>query len=131
MNETTQSGPLFTEDQLNLASDNYEAQEALVDGLRRAYSMSGMSHEDLASELELSVTEAEAWIGGDVDLHLSQLRHLANAIDAKVTYRVAGLRNTYKHQLHAIEATDLLAENGWWRKNDAHVSASDILARRR
>jgi ribosome-binding protein aMBF1 (putative translation factor) len=129
MNDATQDGPLFTEDQLNLAADNYEAQETLVDGLRRAYEMSGMTRDDLARELELSAADAQAWIEGDVDLHLSQLRHLANAIDAKVTYKVSALRTKYKRKLHGFESTWTPTD---WDSSPQHtMTPTDLLARHR
>ncbi|WIB69768.1 hypothetical protein [Curtobacterium sp. MCBD17_026] len=126
MNEM-HDGPLFTEEQLNLASDNYDAQEVLVEDLRRAFVMSRMTHEELASELELSVPDAEAWVSGEVDLHLSQLRHLANAVDAKVTYKVSALRTRYKRELHALEAFDAWQTTEW---NEIR-EPSHLLARHR
>jgi|GEM_PF-5667873 hypothetical protein len=85
----------FSDEQIALAASNYEAQVWLVGALKRAFKMSGLSIEDLALELDLDLETATGWIHGDVDLTLSELRHLANAVDAKVAYRVEPIRNRY------------------------------------
>jgi len=85
----------FNEPAINLAADNYEAQERLLADVRRALEIRRISIDDLATELELSVEEASAWVDGEVDLRLSQVRHLANAIDAHITYRVGAIKTHY------------------------------------
>lgn len=59
--------------------------------LHRAFTMSPLTLLELAQELELSEEGARSWIDGDVDLRLSDLRHLANAIGAHVTHQVGAI----------------------------------------
>lgn len=95
----------FTEEQIALAGENYESQERLFDSLRSAFSMSEISIEDLADELEISLEDAQGWIDGEFDLTLSQLRHLANAIDAHVRYQVEPLNTLYADRFeHMVRA---------------------------
>ena len=85
----------FSDDEIALAASNYEAQEWLVRALGDAFVMSELTIEQLADELGLSVEEAQDWLYGEVDLTLSELRQLANAIDAHVTYRVGAIKTKY------------------------------------
>lgn len=110
--------PMFSEAELDLASDNYESQEFLVEGLQQAFVMSKMTLDDLAFELDMSKSEAQSWIDGDVDLHLSQLRHLANAIDAKVSYRVHPLRTRYEERVHVLARGFDWESDGSWGGDD-------------
>lgn len=92
----------FTDDQIALAASNYELQEALFVHLRRAFEMSGLGIDGLAEELEITVEEAQAWIDGETDLRLAEVRHLANAIDAQVAYRVSPIRTTYGERFQRL-----------------------------
>ena len=83
----------FTEGEIRLATVNYEAQEWLTRELFTAYEMSGLSEKELARLLELDVPTVQDWLSGDVDLTMSELRHLATALDAHVTYRVEPIVN--------------------------------------
>lgn len=85
----------LSEDHIELAAMNYEAQENLFVRLQEAFRMSELSIEEVADELGLGSEEAQDWLYGEVNLTLSQLRQLANAIDAHVTYRAGALRTKY------------------------------------
>jgi len=106
------AGTPFTEEQVALAASNYEAQEWLLRALREAFVMSGLSLQDLASELDLSSEDAEAWINGEMDLTLSELRQLANVVDAHVTYRVNPVHTKYVDRFERI-SKDLWQEVPW------------------
>lgn len=71
-----------------LASSNYEAQESLMRQLHAAFTASKLTLPDLAAKLELPEDEARSWIDGEVDLRLSELRQLANAIGVHIEYGV-------------------------------------------
>lgn len=94
----------FDDDRIELAAANYESQESLVAAIKSAFGMCEMSIVDLASELELDVPVAQAWIDGEVDLTLSELRHLANAVDAHVSYTVRGVRTRYRERFVEMTA---------------------------
>lgn len=86
----TQTHP-FSDDEVRLATMNYESQEWLTRELFNAYELSGMTTRDLARDLEMDASTVEYWLSGDADLSLSDLRHLATALDAHVTYSVEPL----------------------------------------
>lgn len=119
MTELEQQEAPFSDDQIALASSNYEAQEWLVRELHRAFKMSQLTLAELAQELELSEEEAQAWIDGDVDLRLSDLRHFANAIDAHVTYRVAAVKTKY------IERFSGMTGAGMWQESHSQLWKSE------
>ncbi|MBM7504210.1 hypothetical protein ACFPER_12035 [Agromyces aurantiacus] len=104
MGEMYRARGVFDDEKIALAASNYEAQEWLVRELGKAFQMSRLSVEELASELELEPTEAREWLDGEVDLTLTELRHLANAIDAHVTYRVGALKTLYSDRLREVES---------------------------
>lgn len=108
---TDQMSHAFDAAAVHLAAENYEAQEDLLAQLRRALEMRQISIPDLARELELSEEETLSWVEGEVDLRLSQIRYLANAIDAHVTYRVGAIKTHYKHRMPA--ESDLWRDSSW------------------
>lgn len=97
----------FSDGQVRLATANYESQEWLTRELHGAFLTSGMTVRELADELELTPDEAASWLSGDVNLSLADLRHLATAMDAHVTYRVESAVNRMPEWI----AT--LAGDGW------------------
>lgn len=102
---TEEAVPLhpFADGELRLATLNYESQEWLTRALHEAFQLSSLSIEDLARQLEISVDEAREWISGDFDLTMSELRQLANAIDARVTYRVDTMYNRMDEWIRQVE----------------------------
>lgn len=114
----------FSDEQIALAASNYEAQEHLIRELRNAFQMSRLTLEELADELELSTEDALAWISGEVDLTLSELRHLANAVDAQVTYRVGALRTMYASRIAEVQSNaPWLETEPFWASTDPVVPA--------
>jgi len=100
----------FSERRIDLAASNYEAQLWLVNKLQEAFVMSGRTKEDLADELGLSMAETDAWLDGEIDLTLAELRHLANSVDAKVSYNVGPLKTRYIEKFADLEDSQ-------WRKS--------------
>lgn len=103
----------FSDAKIQLASGNYEAQEHFFARLFDAFKMSGLKYEDVADELGVSVSDAQEWLMGEVDLSLSELRQLANTIDAKVSYKVGALHTTYASRL-----PEMVKRTNWVEKND-------------
>jgi hypothetical protein len=97
----------FSAGEVALAGANYESQEWLTRELHSAAQMSGTTPERLAELLEITVDEATSWISGDFDLTMSELRHLATALDCHVTYKVDPLVNRLPEWL------DSLSGAGW------------------
>lgn len=114
---------MFTEASIQLASSNYESQEDLFLHLRRAFQMSRLDYSDIADELGISNAEVRDWLEGEVNLSLADLRQLANAVDAHITYRVAPLRTSYAERLAAIASSRQWVDN----KNDWAVPADPKL----
>ncbi|MBF4578908.1 helix-turn-helix transcriptional regulator [Frigoribacterium sp. VKM Ac-2530] len=109
----------FSQSELLLAAENYESQEALLTRLRQAFLASEMAVEDLAALLEVEPQEAADWISGDVDLHLSELRYLANALDAKITWNVKCAYTTYPQRFQKMHDAGLWQEMPGWNWNTA------------
>lgn len=97
----------FSEGEVRLATINYEAQEWLTRELHAAFQMSGLTVDQLAELLEIEVDVARDWLSGNVDLAMSELRHLATALDAYVTYRVEPIVNRLP------EWISTLSDVGW------------------
>lgn len=93
----------FSDDEVRLATINYEAQEWLTRELHSAFQMSGLSVEELATALDLPIETARQWLSGDVDLSMSDLRHLATALDAHVTYRVEPVVNRLPQWIASLD----------------------------
>ncbi|ROR81145.1 hypothetical protein SAMN06295974_0370 [Plantibacter flavus] len=108
---TDQTNHAFGTAEIALAAENYEAQEHLLSEIRRALEIRGITIRELAEELELPEDEALSWVDGDVDLRLSQLRYLANAIDAHITYRVGAIKTHFKHRMPT--ESDLWKASSW------------------
>lgn len=130
MNETTTGATpnTFSQSELLLATENYESQEALLFRLRQAFAASEMGVEDLAGLLEVSSEEAEDWISGDVDLHLSELRYLANALDAKITWNVKCAYTSYPQRFQNMHDAGLWQNVPEWAW-DAHADVSVAVKR--
>lgn len=109
----TQAHP-FSEGQVRLATANYESQEWLTRELHGAFLTSGMTVRELASELDLPPEVAKAWLSGDVDLSLSDLRHLATAMDAHVTYRVESAVNRMPEWIAALAGESWAVVDHTW-----------------
>lgn len=92
----------FEDDEVRLARINYESQEWLTRELHSAFLMRGFSVRELADLLDLDVSTAEDWVSGNVDLSMSELRHLATALDAHVTYRVEPIVNRLPRWISAL-----------------------------
>lgn len=103
----------FSDAAIRLASSNYEAQESLFNRLLESFRMSGLEFSDVANELGISVEEAQDWLMGEVDLSLSELRQLANTIDAKVSYKVGALHTSYANRLQ-----EMVNKSDWIEKRD-------------
>lgn len=117
----------FSDEQIALAASNYEAQEALLDQLRRALSSRGMSVEQLAAELELPEEDAQDWIDGEVDLTLSELRQLANAVDVRLSYSVSPIATVWRERFAEIAETLPWKDTdkaGLWNDHRVPVEAS-------
>ncbi|PVZ94742.1 hypothetical protein DDQ50_13780 [Amnibacterium flavum] len=84
--------------------------------------MSGRSVGELADELGVSVADAKSWIDGGNDLTLSELRQLANAVDAHVTYKVSPLRTRHRRMFDDLEDFTGWVDTNW----DAHSSAVSV-----
>lgn len=104
----------FSDGQVRLATANYESQEWLTRELHGAFLTSGMTVNKLAEELELSTEVAIAWLSGDVDLSMSDLRHLATAMDAHVTYRVESAVNRMPEWIAALSDETWAAQSREW-----------------
>jgi len=102
--QTRDDTSLFSDDRVRLAAGNYEAQEWLFREIHKAYRMSDATIEDVAHELDLTPEEAQDWIDGEVDLTLTELRQLANAVDAKIKYQVQAMRTLYVDRLQSIHS---------------------------
>ena len=119
---TTETTPVAT------ASSNYEAQESLMHQLHTALTANQLTLTDVAQKLELSEDEARSWIDGDVDLRLSELRQLANAIGVRIEYRSDAVKVgddrdpsiTYHRTPETVEA---MLFNGGGTLDDARAAA--------
>jgi hypothetical protein len=96
----------FSENEVRLATINYEAQEWLSRELHAAFLMSGLTLTDLARELEMDEELTAEWIEGDYDLSL------ANALDAHVSYRVIPIYNRVGEWLSNMER-DIWQSEPW------------------
>lgn len=104
---------IFSDGEIRLATSNYEAQEWLTRELHSAFLVSGMNVSDLARSLDLSLEEAEEWLSGDRDLTMSELRHLATAIDAHVTFHVEAGVNRVPEWLASLDGVAWASGNAW------------------
>ena len=113
MNSETRVPHTFTDEQIALASSNYESQEWLIRELNTAFIMSGRTIEELAADLGMATDEAQAWLDGEMDLTLSELRQLANSVDAHVTYRVGPLRTRYVEKFVEMHSGEQWQDIDW------------------
>lgn len=110
---TSPHGHVFSDAEVRLSAGNYAAQTRLASQLQEAFRRREMDLETLASELDLSVEEASDWVSGNFDLTLTELRYLANAIDAEVTYKVTPMKTRWLEQLRRLEPNDLWHDSEW------------------
>lgn len=117
----------FTSAEISLSASNYTAQTQLVTDLRAAFAMRDMSVEALATELDLTAEDAQAWLDGEVDLSLTELRYLANAIDARVSYHVVPMTTRHLDRIARLDPGDDWHAGEAW--NSYHYDPSRLARR--
>lgn len=90
----------FSKRQIEVASKNYENQVELIETLYNIYLQSGQTNSELAEKLEITESETEEWLHGEVDMGISQLTKLANALGFVIEYEV----QTNKDYLDSLES---------------------------
>ncbi|MCW2287053.1 hypothetical protein EDF60_1704 [Leucobacter luti] len=115
-----ESAAVFGEHRIAVAAENFESQEQLFAAIRRALTRSGRTSAEVSKELGLSGAELIDWISGDIDLALSELRQLANAVDAKIIYTVSPARAAWLQSLGSFESNASL-----WIDDDSEWGSLD------
>jgi hypothetical protein len=99
-------GSPFTSAQIQVASKNYEAQVDLLDQLQAVFDESEITLTEFAENLGLSEEEAEAVLAGAVDLTLTELRYIANALEVVIDYHVRPASRTVESLTAELELAD-------------------------
>lgn len=113
MTTRSATAPTYSEEQIALAALNYENQEWLIRRLHEAFVSSERNAETAASELGISVEEFASWLAGEVDLTVSELRQLANTVDAVVSYRVGALKVRYADKFDEMQNHPQWKQSNW------------------
>lgn len=95
-----------------VASINLHAQEGFLEALGVAQERSGISVEQAAERIGASVEAITQALTGGTDLNLSEIRHLAIALDAIVEFRVTNAHEAWRAN-RVQQTADAIAEVAW------------------